>query len=74
MSLNEFLELLEETIDCEESLSVDMELDEIEEYDSIAILSLMSMYDEMNIRVSPKDFENFKRVSDLINLAGDTIE
>ena len=74
MSLDEFLELLEETIDCEESLSADIKLDEIEEYDSIAILSLMSMYDEIGIRVSPNDFNNLKKVSDLIYLAGDNIE
>jgi acyl carrier protein len=70
----EFLELLEETIDCEESLNENMNLEDIEEYDSIAILSLMSMYDEMGIKVSPKDFEDLKNISDLINLAGDIIE
>ena len=74
MSRDEFLELLEETIDCEDELSFDMELEEIAEYDSIAILSLMSMYDEMGVRVSPKDFEELKKVSDLLTLAGDSVE
>lgn len=74
MTKNDFLELLAETIDTEIELNEELELEEIEEYDSIAILSLMSMYDEMGIRVSPKDFENLKTVSDLLTLAGESVE
>ena len=74
MTKNEFLELLAETIDTEVELHEDLLLDEIEEYDSIAILSLMSMYDELSVKVSPLDFQNLKTVADLINLAGDKIE
>jgi len=74
MTKNEFLELLEETMDCEETLNFDMKLEDIEEYDSIAVLSLMSMYDELNIKVSPSDFEGLKNVLDLLKLAGDSIE
>ena len=69
----EFIELLEETIDTEE-LNENMSLEEIEEYDSIAVLSLMSMYDELDIKVSPNDFKDLKTVNDLISLAGSKIE
>ena len=74
MTKNEFLELLAETIDTEVELHEDLLLDEIEEYDSIAILSLMSMYDELGVKVSPSDFQDLKTVADLIGLAGDKIE
>ena len=73
MTKTEFLELLAETIDTEE-LEENMNLDEIEEYDSIALLSLMSMYDEMGVKVSPNDFKGLITVKELIDLAGDKIE
>ena len=73
MTKTEFLELLAETIDTEE-LEENMKLDEIEEYDSIALLSLMSMYDEMGVKVSPNDFKGLITVKELIDLAGDKIE
>ena len=74
MTKSEFLELLAETIDTECELNEELPLDEIEEYDSIAILSLMSMYDELDVKVSPSNFQDLKTVADLINLAGDKIE
>ncbi len=68
MNKKDFLELLQETLDCEEELNEDMELETIYEYDSIGILSLMSMYDDLGIKVSPQDFEQVEKVIDLINL------
>jgi len=74
MKKEEFLELLAETIDTEEELNEEMSLDEIDEYDSIAVLSLMSMYDELGVKVAPNDFKELKSVADLIKLAGDKVE
>jgi len=74
MTKEEFLELLAETMDTEEELDEKTSLDEIDEYDSIAVLSLMSMYDEMRVKVTPNDFKDLKTVADLIGLAGDNIE
>lgn len=74
MTKDEFLELLTETIDVEDDLREEMALDEIEEYDSIAVLSLMSMYDDLGVKVSPSDFQELKMVADLIKLAGDRVE
>ena len=74
MTKNEFLELLVETIDSEEELNENTLLEDIEEYDSIAVLSLMSMYDDLGVKVSPSDFQHLKTVSDLIKLAGEVIE
>ncbi len=74
MTKDNFLELLAETIDTEMELEETTLLDEIDEYDSIAVLSLMSLYDELNVKVSPRDFENLKVVADLIELAGEKIE
>jgi acyl carrier protein len=74
MKKEEFLDLLAETIDTEEELSGQMSLGDIDEYDSIAILSLMSMYDELGVKVTPNDFKDLKTVADLIKLAGDRVE
>ena len=74
MTKIDFLELLAETIDTESELSEEMTLDEVEEYDSIAVLSLMSMYDDLGVKVSPSDFQELKTVADLVKLAGDSIE
>jgi len=74
MSEAEFLEAIAEALDTEMELSRDTILDDIDEYDSIGVLSLMSYFDEIGISVSPSDFEKFERVEDLIKLAGDKIE
>ncbi len=74
MTKQEFLEELAEVIDTEIELNEDTNLDEIDEYDSIAILSLINFYDELGVKVKPSDFENLKKVSDLIKLAGDKVE
>ncbi len=74
MTKDNFLELLAETIDTEMELEETTLLDDIEEYDSIAVLSLMSLYDELSVKVSPRDFENLKVVADLIELVGEKIE
>jgi len=73
MKKEEFIVLLEEAIDIEE-LNENMLLNEIDGYDSIAILSLMSIYDEINVKVSPNDFKDLKTINDLIQSAGNEIE
>ncbi len=74
MTQQEFLEAIAEALDCEMELSGETILDDIDEYDSIGVLSLMSYFDELGIKVSPNDFEKFETVQDLINLAGDKID
>lgn len=70
MKKRDFLELLKESMDREEDLEEEMLLEAIEEYDSLAALSLMAMYDELGVNVLPEDFENLKTVKDLVTLAG----
>lgn len=73
MKERDFLELLKETMGMEEDLEEEMLLEDIEEYDSLAALSLMAMYDELGVNVIPKDFRNLKRVKDLVVLAGENV-
>lgn len=74
MTKDEFLELLIDTIDTEDEITSDTELSSIEEYDSIAILSLMNMYDELDVNVTPESFKDLKSIDDLIRLAGSSVE
>ena len=73
MKKRDFLELLKETIGMEEDLEEEMLLEDIEEYDSLAVLSLMAMYDELGVNVIPKDFRKLKRVKELVALAGEDL-
>lgn len=73
MKKRNFLELLKETMGMEEDLEEEMLLEGIEEYDSLAVLSLMAMYDELGVNVIPKDFRNLKRVKELVALAGENV-
>ena len=73
MKKRDFLELLKETMGMEEELEEEMLLEDIEEYDSLAVLSLMAMYDELGVNVIPKDFRKLKRVKELVALAGENL-
>jgi len=73
MRKRDFLELLKETMGMEEDLEEEMLLENIEEYDSLAVLSLMAMYDELGVNVIPKDFRKLKRVKELVALAGENL-
>lgn len=73
MKKRDFLELLKETMGMEEDLEEEMLLENIEEYDSLAVLSLMAMYDELGVNVIPKDFRKLKRVKELVALAGENL-
>ena len=70
MSEREKLALLEEAFDMDEgTLSADMQLDEIEEYDSMTKLSLIVMVDEeFGKKLTGAEIKEFKRVQDILNI------
>ena len=74
MKLQEFLEELQDVIDTEMELEPSTPLEDIEEYDSIAVLSLMSFFDELGVDISAVEFEKFERVSDIIERVGDVVD
>ncbi len=69
MTRDEMIEAIAEVIDTEATLTPETPLESLEEYDSVAVLSLMSWFDELGISVAPKDFEGLKTVADLLALA-----
>ena len=70
MSENEKIALLEETFDVEEgTLSADMQLDDIEEYDSMTKLSLIVMIeDEFGKKLTGAEIKEFKTIQDILNI------
>ena len=74
MKIKEFIEQIKETIDTEKNLTLETKLEDIEEYDSIAFLSLMNLFDELEINLGPEDFDNLIYIKDLVDLAKNKID
>ena len=70
MSEKEKIALLEETCDVEEwTLSSDMQLDDIQEYDSMTKLSLIVMIeDEFGKKLIGAEIKEFKTVQDILDI------
>ena len=73
MTKDEKIALLEEVMDLDEGdLSEDAELSEIEEWDSLSVLSLISeMKKRFNIVLTPQQIREFKLVSDICSVIPD---
>ena len=69
MTEKEKLNLLEETLEMDEgTLALDMNLADIDEYDSMAKLSLIVMMDdEFGKKLTGDDVKSFVTVNDIIN-------
>ena len=69
MSTQEKLSMLEEMLELEEgSLKEDTKLSEIEEYDSMAKLSLIVLFDEeCGKKLTGEEIRTFITVSDILN-------
>lgn len=66
MSEKEKLELLEEIMDREEPLEPSMELEIMEEWDSLSTLALAAKVKELyNVNLTIKEINDFKTVQDI---------
>lgn len=68
MTEQEKLALLEETLEVDEgSLTPDMHLDDIDEFNSMAVLSLIVMFeDEFDKKISGKEIKKYITVADIL--------
>jgi len=65
---DKFIELLTEILEREEDLNFEDKLKDLEEWDSLAALSLVSMLDdEYGVIMGRKDFEKMETVEDIFN-------
>ena len=70
MTIEEKLALLEETLEMEEgTLSADMDLDDVDEYDSMTKLSIIVMMeDEFDVKLTSDMVRGFTTVQDILDL------
>lgn len=69
MNKKQFLKKLEELLQIDYPLKEDMVLEKIEEYDSLALLSIVTLFDtEFNVFIQGKILKECKTVKDIIEL------
>lgn len=75
MTRFELLEEIRETLQRDEDISLSMKLRDIEEWDSLALISTLSLYDQLfHINVTTDQLENCKTVNDLVELVADRLD
>lgn len=70
MSIKELLELVAETIEYEGELELDQKIEDIEEWDSLGVLSIVSMLDTIKITVDLEELSEISTVGDFVKLTG----
>jgi len=70
MSIKELLKLVAETIEYEGELELDQKIEDIEEWDSLGVLSIVSMLDTIKITVDLEELSEISTVEDFVKLAG----
>ena len=67
MTKQEFVEKLSEILDVEVDENTDLR--ELEEWDSLAMLGVLALYDEIGVEIDINEMDEFKSVKDLLNKA-----
>ena len=70
MNVKELLTIVAETIEYEDELHLDQNIEDIEEWDSLGVLSIVSMMDDLSITINLEDLEEIKTVEDFVSLTG----
>ena len=70
MKIDELLTIVAETIEYEGELSLEDKIDDIEEWDSLGVLSIVSMLDDLNISMSLEDLEEIQTIEEFVKLTG----
>ncbi|AZB09105.1 acyl carrier protein [Chryseobacterium sp. G0162] len=71
MKTSVFLEKLQEELEENQALSKETKLKDLENYDSISLLSVIAFVDEnFDQQLDPDQFKNMETVSDLMNIIG----
>ncbi len=70
MTIKEKLEQLEDLLDMEkDTLRAEDELEQLDEWDSMAIIALIAMFDDSYGKIlKPKEVRSFKTIKDILDL------
>ena len=71
MTRDEFLEEMTEVLQTEEELSFETVLEDLDEWDSLAVMSTMAFLEgRLGVKTSMKDYKDFKTIEDIVQKAG----
>ena len=71
MSNEEFLEQMLEVLQREDELQFDMALEDIDEWDSLAVMATMAfLHKEFGVETSMADYKTMKTIEDIAKKAG----
>jgi len=71
MKVSVFLEKLQEELGEDEALTIETNLEQLESYDSISLLSVIAFVDEnFDKKIDTKHFKDVETVSDLMDVIG----
>ena len=70
MKLEEFLKLVAEALDCEDVIVLSDQVVDIEGWDSLGVLSIVSMLDNLGMSAELDKFEDIVTVQDFVTLVG----
>lgn len=69
MTEKEFLDVMDEILDTEESVSMDTVLEDLEEWDSLSYVMFQAqMLERIGKKMEPKDVKDAKTIGDLYRL------
>jgi len=74
MTEQDFFARVQETLEVDDPIDRSTNLELFEEYDSLGILNLMSLFDEIGVEVDQDSFADVATGEDLLRLASDKID
>jgi len=69
MDKTTFLEKVTEALECEDDLSIDQTLEDVPEWDSLGILLMVDMFEELGVPVDLQKLGEIETVKELVELA-----
>ena len=70
MKLEDFLELVADALDCEDAIVLSDNVLDIEGWDSLGVLSIVSMLDGLGMPIELEKFDDIVTVQDFVTLVG----
>jgi len=69
MQENEIIEEIKEAMEYEKDISLEDKLEALEEWDSLAMLTILGFFHDNNINIEVEDIEKCNTIGDIVNLA-----
>ncbi len=71
MTRDEFLVEMQDVLQCEDALTLDMALDGLEEWDSLAAMATMAFLEKsFGVKTNFSDYKDMKTIEDIAKKAG----